>query len=39
MRVAGQCGEPEGPSRELLLIVQDGGLRYHARTMGFAFLE
>jgi hypothetical protein len=23
----------------MFLIVQDGGLHYHARTMGFAFLE
>ena len=28
-----------GPSRALFLIVQDGALHYHARTMGFAFLE
>ncbi len=28
-----------GPSRALFLIVQDGGLYYHARTMGFSFLE
>ncbi|WP_029004444.1 cupin domain-containing protein [Azorhizobium doebereinerae] len=28
-----------GDSRALFLIVQDGGLHYHARTMGFAFLE
>lgn len=27
-----------GSSRALFLIVQDGGLHYHARTMGFAFL-
>lgn len=27
-----------GASRALFLIVQDGGLHYHARTMGFAFL-
>ncbi len=27
-----------GDSRALFLIVQDGGLHYHARTMGFAFL-
>ncbi|KMO18075.1 cupin domain-containing protein [Methylobacterium indicum] len=29
----------EGGSRARFLIVQDGGLHYHARTMGFAFLE
>jgi len=29
----------EGAERALFLIVQDGGLHYHARTMGFAFLE
>ncbi len=28
-----------GDSRALFLIVQDGGLHYHARTMGFAFLD
>jgi gentisate 1,2-dioxygenase len=28
-----------GPTRALFLIVQDGALHYHARTMGFAFLE
>ncbi|MEP9355270.1 cupin domain-containing protein [Xanthobacter sp. KR7-65] len=28
-----------GASRALFLIVQDGGLHYHARTMGFSFLE
>ncbi len=28
-----------GDERALFLIVQDGGLHYHARTMGFAFLE
>lgn len=28
-----------GSQRALFLIVQDGGLHYHARTMGFAFLE
>ncbi|MDQ8730341.1 cupin domain-containing protein [Bradyrhizobium sp. LHD-71] len=28
-----------GNSRALFLIVQDGGLHYHARTMGFSFLE
>ncbi|GJD50568.1 hypothetical protein OPKNFCMD_3311 [Methylobacterium crusticola] len=28
-----------GPSRARFLIVQDGGLHYHARTMGFEFLE
>ncbi|WP_332117841.1 cupin domain-containing protein [Azorhizobium caulinodans] len=28
-----------GDSRALFLIVQDGGLHYHARTMGFEFLE
>ncbi len=26
-------------ARAMFLIVQDGGLHYHARTMGFAFLE
>lgn len=29
----------EGQERARFLIVQDGGLHYHARTMGFAFLE
>jgi gentisate 1,2-dioxygenase len=29
----------DGPERAAFLIVQDGGLHYHARTMGFAFLE
>ena len=29
----------EGDERAMFLIVQDGGLHYHARTMGFAFLE
>lgn len=29
----------EGGNRARFLIVQDGGLHYHARTMGFAFLE
>ena len=29
----------EGEARARFLIVQDGGLHYHARTMGFAFLE
>jgi gentisate 1,2-dioxygenase len=29
----------ESSERALFLIVQDGGLHYHARTMGFAFLE
>ncbi|HWK46922.1 MAG TPA: cupin domain-containing protein [Stellaceae bacterium] len=29
----------DGASRALFLIVQDGGLHYHARTMGFSFLE
>jgi gentisate 1,2-dioxygenase len=38
------AGEPhshhnEGRERAAFLIVQDGGLHYHARTMGFAFLE
>ena len=28
----------EGNGRALFLIVQDGGLHYHARTMGFEFL-
>jgi len=28
-----------GQDRAAFLIVQDGGLHYHARTMGFAFLE
>lgn len=28
-----------GEERARFLIVQDGGLHYHARTMGFAFLE
>lgn len=28
-----------GGTRALFLIVQDGGLHYHARTMGFSFLE
>ncbi len=28
-----------GHRRALFLIVQDGGLHYHARTMGFSFLE
>jgi gentisate 1,2-dioxygenase len=29
----------EGTPKALFLIVQDGGLHYHARTMGFSFLE
>ncbi len=29
----------EGTERALFLIVQDGGFHYHARTMGFEFLE
>jgi quercetin dioxygenase-like cupin family protein len=29
----------EGAERALFLIVQDGGFHYHARTMGFTFLE
>ncbi len=29
----------EGPAGARFLIVQDGGLHYHARTMGFEFLE
>ncbi len=29
----------EGDERALFLIVQDGGFHYHARTMGFTFLE
>ena len=29
----------DGDRRALFLIVQDGGLHYHARTMGFSFLE
>jgi len=29
----------DGADRALFLIVQDGGLHYHARTMGFTFLE
>jgi gentisate 1,2-dioxygenase len=29
----------ESDERAMFLIVQDGGLHYHARTMGFAFLE
>ncbi len=29
----------DGTERALFLIVQDGGLHYHARTMGFAFLD
>jgi gentisate 1,2-dioxygenase len=29
----------ESGERAMFLIVQDGGLHYHARTMGFAFLE
>lgn len=29
----------EGDAKALFLIVQDGGLHYHARTMGFRFLE
>ena len=29
----------EGTGRAIFLIVQDGGLHYHARTMGFTFLE
>lgn len=28
-----------GSRRALFLIVQDGGLHYHARTMGFSFLD
>ena len=28
-----------GPRSVRFLIVQDGGLHYHARTMGFEFLE
>jgi gentisate 1,2-dioxygenase len=38
------AGEPhahhnEGGERATFLIVQDGGFHYHARTMGFTFLE
>ena len=29
----------DSAARALFLIVQDGGLHYHARTMGFTFLE
>jgi gentisate 1,2-dioxygenase len=29
----------DGDERAMFLIVQDGGLHYHTRTMGFAFLE
>jgi gentisate 1,2-dioxygenase len=29
----------DGAERALFLIVQDGGLHYHARTMGFAFVD
>ncbi|HWJ72449.1 MAG TPA: cupin domain-containing protein [Kaistia sp.] len=29
----------DSAERAMFLIVQDGGLHYHARTMGFAFLE
>lgn len=29
----------DGPRQARFLIVQDGGLHYHARTMGFAFLD
>lgn len=29
----------DGAERAMFLIVQDGGLHYHARTMGFAFLD
>lgn len=29
----------ESDERAMFLIVQDGGLHYHARTMGFTFLE
>ncbi|MBB3609929.1 cupin domain-containing protein [Rhizobium sp. BK602] len=29
----------DGNERAMFLIVQDGGLHYHARTMGFSFLE
>ncbi|MBP0615083.1 cupin domain-containing protein [Jiella mangrovi] len=29
----------DGADRAAFLIVQDGGLHYHARTMGFAFME
>lgn len=29
----------DGDERAMFLIVQDGGLHYHARTMGFTFLE
>jgi gentisate 1,2-dioxygenase len=29
----------EGEAGARFLIVQDGGLHYHARTMGFEFLE
>jgi gentisate 1,2-dioxygenase len=29
----------DGAERALFLIVQDGGFHYHARTMGFTFLE
>ena len=29
----------DSDARAMFLIVQDGGLHYHARTMGFAFLE
>jgi gentisate 1,2-dioxygenase len=38
------AGEPhshhnDDAERAMFLIVQDGGLHYHARTMGFSFLE
>jgi len=29
----------DGDRRALFLIAQDGGLHYHARTMGFSFLQ
>ena len=29
----------DGPEKAMFLIVQDGGLYYHARAMGFEFAE
>ncbi len=37
--VASHSHHNRGPERALFLIVQDGGLFYHARAMGFAFTD
>jgi gentisate 1,2-dioxygenase len=29
----------DGPRRAHFLVAQDGGLYYHARTMGFSFVD